>query len=87
MPARTMVGARVREEILGFQEFLERVEEDRFRRMITSPDLFERIFNDRPYEEFIRSTVNDLRSGHLDDRLTYRKRLRRRHRAGQVRRR
>jgi hypothetical protein len=42
MPARTVVGARVREEILGFQEFLERVEEDRFRRMITSPDLFER---------------------------------------------
>jgi uncharacterized membrane protein len=42
MPARTVAGARAREEILGFQEFLERVEEDRFRRMITSPDLFER---------------------------------------------
>ncbi len=42
MPARTVLGARSREEALGFKEFLARVEEDRFRRMITSPDLFER---------------------------------------------
>ena len=41
MPARTLKGARTLEAILGFQEFLQRVESDRFRRMITSPDLFE----------------------------------------------
>lgn len=42
MPARTEQGARAREWALGFREFLRRVEEDRFRRMITSPQLFER---------------------------------------------
>jgi hypothetical protein len=42
MPARTVQGARTREGALGFKEFLDRVEEDRYRRMITSPDLFER---------------------------------------------
>jgi uncharacterized membrane protein YgcG len=42
MPARTVRGARAREAALGFKEFLSRVEEDRFRRMITSPEMFER---------------------------------------------
>jgi uncharacterized membrane protein len=42
MPARTTEGAQAREATLGFQEFLSRVEEDRFRRMITSPELFEK---------------------------------------------
>jgi uncharacterized membrane protein len=42
MPARTTEGARAREATLGFKEFLSRVEEDRFKRMITSPDLFEK---------------------------------------------
>lgn len=42
MPARTEKGARMREAALGFKEFLDRVEQDRFRRMITSPELFER---------------------------------------------
>jgi hypothetical protein len=42
MPARTVRGARARESALGFREFLDRVEEDRYRRMITSPELFER---------------------------------------------
>ncbi|MFL5510676.1 MAG: DUF2207 domain-containing protein [Gemmatimonadaceae bacterium] len=42
MPARTVEGARVREAALGFKEFLARVEEDRFKRMITSPELFEK---------------------------------------------
>jgi uncharacterized membrane protein YgcG len=42
MPARTVPGARAREWALGFKEFLERVEEDRFQRMITSPEMFER---------------------------------------------
>jgi len=42
MPARTVKGARAREWALGFKEFLERVEEPRYKRMITSPDMFER---------------------------------------------
>lgn len=43
MPARTRAGARIREATLGFQEFLERVEEDHFRRMIEGPEDFERL--------------------------------------------
>ncbi len=42
MPARTRKGARGHEACLGFEEFLERVEEDRFRRMIEGPEDFER---------------------------------------------
>jgi uncharacterized membrane protein len=42
MPARTISGARARENALGFKEFLSRVEEDRYKRMITSPEMFER---------------------------------------------
>jgi hypothetical protein len=42
MAARTEPGARAREACLGFREFLHRVESDRYRRMITSPELFER---------------------------------------------
>ena len=42
MPARTIAGARAREAALGFREFLSRVETDRYRRMITSPGMFER---------------------------------------------
>ncbi len=42
MPARTVRGARAREWALGFKEFLEKVEEPRFKRMITSPEMFER---------------------------------------------
>lgn len=41
MPARTRAGARVHGQVLGFEEFLERVEEDRFRRMVTGPEMFE----------------------------------------------
>jgi uncharacterized membrane protein YgcG len=41
MPARTEKGARTREEALGFKEFLEKVDADRFKRMITSPEMFE----------------------------------------------
>jgi uncharacterized membrane protein len=43
MPARTTVGARAQEQALGFEEFLERVESDRFKRMITGPEMFERL--------------------------------------------
>lgn len=42
MPARTIAGARAREATLGFKEFLERVEEERMKKMITSPEMFER---------------------------------------------
>lgn len=42
MPARTEEGVRARAAALGFKEFLDRVETDRYRRMITSPDVFER---------------------------------------------
>ncbi len=42
MPARTVKGARQLEYVLGFQEFLDRVEADHFRRMIDSPEMFER---------------------------------------------
>lgn len=41
MPARTEAGARAREFALGFREFLSRVESDRYRRMITGPEMFE----------------------------------------------
>jgi hypothetical protein len=42
MPARTIAGAHAREATLGFKEFLSRVEEERYKKMITSPALFER---------------------------------------------
>ncbi len=42
MPARTERGARAREWALGFKEFLQKVEEPRFKRMITDPTMFER---------------------------------------------
>jgi hypothetical protein len=42
MPARTPQGARAMELALGFKEFLAKVEEPRFSRMITSPEMFER---------------------------------------------
>jgi len=42
MPARTIAGARAREATLGFKEFLSRVEEERMKKLITSPAMFER---------------------------------------------
>ncbi|MFL5483823.1 MAG: DUF2207 domain-containing protein [Gemmatimonadaceae bacterium] len=42
MPARTEAGARAHEATLGFKEFLARVEEERYKKLITSPDQFER---------------------------------------------
>lgn len=42
MPARTIAGVRMLEHIRGFEEFLDRVESDRFKRMITGPELFEK---------------------------------------------
>jgi predicted membrane protein DUF2207 len=45
MPARTIAGARAREATLGFKEFLGRVEEERMKKMITSPAMFERFLS------------------------------------------
>jgi len=40
-------------------------------------ELYTRVFNDKPVEELIRATTNQLIAGELDDKLVYRKRLRR----------
>ncbi len=42
MPARTEAGVRALERVLGFEEFLERVEGDRMRDFVKTPELFER---------------------------------------------
>lgn len=42
MPARTIRGARVLEKVLGFEEFLTRVESDRFQRVVKTPQMFEK---------------------------------------------
>ena len=42
MPARTVSGVREYEKILGFQEFLSRVEGDRLERIVRTPELFEK---------------------------------------------
>ncbi len=42
MPARTVAGARTLEEARGFEEFLDRVEKERFDRVIKTPELFEK---------------------------------------------
>jgi uncharacterized membrane protein YgcG len=42
MPARTEAGARAQEGVLGFEEFLDRVEADRLERVVRTPEMFER---------------------------------------------
>ena len=42
MPARTEAGARALERVLGFEEFLQRVEGDRFREFVKTPEMFEK---------------------------------------------
>lgn len=42
MPARTLTGARTLEKVLGFEDFLSRVEADRIARMENAPTLFEK---------------------------------------------
>jgi hypothetical protein len=42
MPARTVAGARAYEGVRGFEEFLQRVESDRFARVVKTPEMFER---------------------------------------------
>jgi len=42
MPARTVSGARTYEGTRGFEEFLNRVESDRFARVVKTPEMFEK---------------------------------------------
>jgi uncharacterized membrane protein len=42
MPSRTVRGTREVEKVLGFQEFLSRVESDRFERVVKTPEMFEK---------------------------------------------
>ena len=42
MPARTETGSRALEQVLGFQEFLARVESEHFERVVKTPELFDR---------------------------------------------
>jgi len=44
----------------------------------TQRELYERLFHQRPIEEFLHRRVADLRDGQLDDQLVYRKMLRKR---------
>ncbi|HLM72041.1 MAG TPA: DNA polymerase domain-containing protein, partial [Polyangiaceae bacterium] len=39
-------------------------------------ELYDRLFHDRPVEEYLRGVVADLRAGRLDDHLVYKKALR-----------
>ncbi len=40
-------------------------------------ELYRRVFFDEPWEQYVRDTVDQLKSGVLDDRLVYKKRMRR----------
>jgi uncharacterized protein (TIGR04222 family) len=42
MPARTVLGARTYERVLGFEEFLNRVESENYARVVKTPEMFER---------------------------------------------
>jgi uncharacterized membrane protein len=42
MPARTLAGARTYARVLGFEDFLGRVESNRMERLVTTPELFEK---------------------------------------------
>jgi uncharacterized membrane protein len=42
MPARSLRGTRALEGVLGFEEFLSRVEGDRLQRMVKTPEMFEK---------------------------------------------
>jgi uncharacterized membrane protein YgcG len=41
MPARTLSGTRALEEVLGYREFLDRVDSERFRNVVKTPEMFE----------------------------------------------
>ena len=41
MPARTEAGSRALEQVLGYEDFLARVDSDRFARVVKTPEMFE----------------------------------------------
>ncbi|HTS13062.1 MAG TPA: DUF2207 domain-containing protein [Candidatus Limnocylindrales bacterium] len=51
MPARTSTGAKTFAKVLGFEDFLSRVESDRIKRMENAPELFEKYL---PYAMALR---------------------------------
>ena len=51
MPARTVAGARTLERVRGFEEFLRRVEGDRYKEVVKTPEMFERFL---PYAMVFR---------------------------------
>lgn len=51
MPARTLAGARTFEKVLGFEQFLERVESDSIERIVKTPEMFEKFL---PYAMALR---------------------------------
>jgi len=42
IPRRTIAGTRAYEGVLGFEEFLDRVESDRFKNIVKTPEMFEK---------------------------------------------
>ncbi len=42
MPARTLPGTRTLEQVLGFEEFLSRVEKENYARVVKTPEMFEK---------------------------------------------
>lgn len=42
MPSRTVSGARTLEKLLGFEEFMRRVDGERFERLVKTPEMFEK---------------------------------------------
>ena len=51
MPARTLTGARTFEKVLGFEQFLERVESEGLERIVKTPEMFEKFL---PYAMALR---------------------------------
>ncbi|HSL70832.1 MAG TPA: DUF2207 domain-containing protein [Longimicrobiales bacterium] len=59
MPSRTALGTRTLEHVLGFEEFLRRVESDRFERVIKTPEMFEKFL---PYAMALKVDRNWCRA-------------------------
>ena len=59
MPTRTIFGVRTLEKVLGFEEFLERVESDRYQRVIKTPEMFEKYL---PYAMALKVESNWCRA-------------------------
>ncbi|MCI0402726.1 MAG: DUF2207 domain-containing protein [Acidobacteria bacterium] len=77
MPARTLKGAQALEGVLGFEDFLERVESDRFERMVKTPQMFEKFLPFamafgveknwvRAFDDIYKQAPDWYRGGHFD---------------------